>query len=51
MDITSAHLDIMKKNEWDGEYYDDGEEVMKRVEYFGEPVGKGAPTVTILRTL
>ncbi|KAI0035882.1 DNA-directed RNA polymerase [Vararia minispora EC-137] len=43
MEVTSNHLDVVPKHEWDGEYYDDGEEVMKRVENFGHPVGKGDP--------
>lgn len=41
MDVTSDHIDVIRKQEWDGEYYEDGEEVAKRVENFGQPVGKG----------
>ena len=42
MDVTSDHIDVIRKQEWDGEFYEDGEEVAKRVENFGQPVGKGA---------
>ena len=31
---------MVNKREWDGEYYEDGDEVAKRDEHFGEPVGK-----------
>ncbi|KAI0318282.1 hypothetical protein OF83DRAFT_1057155 [Amylostereum chailletii] len=43
MDITSNHLDFVIKQQWNGEYYEDGEEVSKRVENFGHPVGKNDP--------
>ena len=43
MDITSNHLDVITRQEWNGEYYEDGDEVGKRVEEFGWPVGKGKP--------
>ena len=42
MDVTSEHIDVVRKQEWDGEYYEDGEEVGKRVENFGEPAGRRA---------
>ncbi|KZV69522.1 hypothetical protein PENSPDRAFT_652275 [Peniophora sp. CONT] len=43
LDVTSDHIDVVRKQEWDGEFYEDGEEVAKRVENFGAPVGKGEP--------
>lgn len=42
MDITSNHLDPIMAG-WDGGMEgDEGEELSKRIEGFGQPVGKGA---------
>ncbi|VDB87472.1 unnamed protein product [Peniophora sp. CBMAI 1063] len=43
LDVTSDHIDVVRKRDWDGEYYEDGEECLKRIETFGQPVGKGEP--------
>ncbi|KDQ53495.1 hypothetical protein JAAARDRAFT_426464 [Jaapia argillacea MUCL 33604] len=50
MDITSNHLDVIAPNMFDtpddqGEVGDYGEELTKRVENFGHPVGKGDPSM------
>jgi DNA-directed RNA polymerase II subunit RPB3 len=41
MDITSHHLDVVRLSQDDGEG-EAGEELTKRGENFGHPVGKGA---------
>ncbi|KAF8893314.1 DNA-directed RNA polymerase [Infundibulicybe gibba] len=49
MDITSDHLDVIAPNQngtWNEELsgtQDSGEEISKRGEYFGHPVGKNEP--------
>jgi hypothetical protein len=44
MNITSNHLDIMPFPEDQEQQTDPGEELSKRGEYFGHPVGKSEPT-------
>ncbi|KIK01401.1 hypothetical protein K443DRAFT_132298 [Laccaria amethystina LaAM-08-1] len=45
MEVTSAHLDVIPYPEEGLETQDSGEELSKRGEYFGHPVGKNEPGV------
>jgi DNA-directed RNA polymerase II subunit RPB3 len=47
MNVTSNHLDIMPFPEDQEQQTDPGEELSKRGEYFGHPVGKSEPTVLV----
>ncbi|KAA1474279.1 RBP11-like subunits of RNA polymerase [Dentipellis sp. KUC8613] len=47
MDITSNHLDVVVPSAggWDEDPIEQGEELSKRTEKFGHPVGKGEPSI------
>jgi DNA-directed RNA polymerase II subunit RPB3 len=49
MDITSNHLDVVVRGGYGWrEEVDDGEEIARRSETFGHPVGKSASSSTFM---
>jgi hypothetical protein len=49
MDITSNHLDVVVRGGFGWrEEVDDGEEIARRSENFGHPVGKSASSLTFM---
>ena len=49
MEVTSNHLDVVARGGYGWrEEVDDGEEIARRSENFGHPVGKSAPPFSLL---